>query len=444
MTTDRLHRAPDEVPASDHPADEVLRLAPLTYGQDDPARWAEARRLLAEHPEIAGANIHTAVVAGDASQVQRLLRDDLSSARAEGGPHRWEPLFYLAYARHDPEVALDTVLAIATLLLEAGADPNVGYLWHGLPTPFTALTGAFGHGELGPVVQPAHPHSIALARLLLEAGADPNDGQALYNRQFEPEDDHLQLLLAHGLGQGDGGPWRALQGDAVAAPEELVQGQLGWAIIHGFEHRVRLLAEHGAALDRTDADGRTPSEQAALSGDVGIVALLGSLGATAPDLHGVDTMVAALLSGDRRAADDVEAISPGILAATRAARPGLAVWAASRGRADAVALLVELGFDVDALGRADVPPRAALADRAAHRGRPGRRRAGSAAAVPGRRPDDRGCPLRGHRPRLGPPPRPTRAGGAPRAAGPARVLDLNAGRSPQGHLVATRIGKAAA
>ena len=57
--------------------------------------------------------------------------------------------------------------------LEAGADPNAGYLWHGLPTPFTVLTGVFGEGELGPVRQPRHPHSLALARLLLESRTRP-------------------------------------------------------------------------------------------------------------------------------------------------------------------------------------------------------------------------------------------------------------------------------
>ena len=50
----------------------------------------------------------------------------------------------------------------ARLLVAAGADPNAGYLWHGLPTPFTVLTGVFGEGEQGPVHQPRHPHSLAL------------------------------------------------------------------------------------------------------------------------------------------------------------------------------------------------------------------------------------------------------------------------------------------
>ena len=39
----------------------------------------------------------------------------------------------------------------------------------------------------------------------------------------------------------------------------------------------------------------------------------------------------------------------------RRRRPGLVVWAAARGRPEAVALLVELGFDVNAYGRGDAP-----------------------------------------------------------------------------------------
>ncbi len=77
-----------------------------------------------------------------------------------------------------------------------------------LPTPFTVLTRVLGEGELGPARQPRHPHSLALGRMLLEAGADPNDGQALYNRMFEPGNDHLELVFEFGLGTGDGGPWR--------------------------------------------------------------------------------------------------------------------------------------------------------------------------------------------------------------------------------------------
>ena len=70
----------------------------------------------------------------------------------------------------------------ARLLLSHGADPNAGFLW-GATYAFTALTGAFGEGEDG-INQLPHPQCDALATLLLESGADPNDGQALYNRHF--------------------------------------------------------------------------------------------------------------------------------------------------------------------------------------------------------------------------------------------------------------------
>ena len=102
----------------------------------------------------------------------------------------------------------ERVLTAARQLLDAGADPNDGYLFDALPSPFTLLTGVFGHGELGPQRQPRHPHWQALGRLLLDAGADPNDAQTLYNRMFEPDNSHLELLFEYGLGTGDGGPWK--------------------------------------------------------------------------------------------------------------------------------------------------------------------------------------------------------------------------------------------
>jgi len=166
-------RFPDRVEDGGGLDDIFLRLACLAYANDEPERRAQARRLLAEHPEITGANVHAAAAAADTAALRRFLDADPAAARLEGGPYRWEPLVYLAYARHDPAIEADAVLTAARLLLAAGADPNTGYLWHGLPTPFTVLTGVFGEGELGPVRQPRHPHSLALARLLLEPVTAP-------------------------------------------------------------------------------------------------------------------------------------------------------------------------------------------------------------------------------------------------------------------------------
>ena len=334
-------------------ADEFLRLACLTYTEDDgPDRWRRARELLAGEPSIRHSSVHSAAACADADALRSMLDDDPELARHEGGPHRWQPLMYLAYARHDPSVSEAETVDSARALLDHGADPNVGYLWHGMPSPFTALTGAFGEGEQGPVREPRHPHSLALARVLLDAGADPNDPQTLYNRMFGDDDDHLVLLFAFGLGTGSGGPWRARLGDAIDPPRELVRGQLRWAVMHDQRARVRLLLEHGVDAGARFSDGRTAIELAALTGSSAVVGILEEHGAAEPSFDDLDALVVAVLSGDRRVATSADRE---VIEHARKARPGLIVWAASRGNGPAVDLLLDLGFDVNARGRADVP-----------------------------------------------------------------------------------------
>ena len=352
---DRYNRHPDEEPATTDVVAEFLRLACLGYGADDPHRWAQARALLAEHPEIAGATIHAAAATASVADVERLLDADPGRAHHEGGPHRWEPLFYLAYARHDLAVDRGAVLATAQLLLGAGADPNAGYLWHGYPTPFTVLTGVFGAGEQGVSNQPPHPHADALARVLLEAGADPNDRQALYNRQFEEDDDHLVLLFAFGLGTETADPWGKRLGPAVQTPTQLVRDQLQWAVAHHQRARVELLAENGVDIDTAFPDGRTPVERALLSGDRAIADDLIGRGAQPPALDPVDALVAAVVTADDSAVAALRAATPDVLETTRRRHPSLVLRAAVDGDHDAVRLAVTLGFDVNAKGRQDAP-----------------------------------------------------------------------------------------
>jgi hypothetical protein len=361
MTIERYRRAPDEVPEPAEPGDQFLALACLRYGGDDtPDRWNRAARLLAEHPQITRSGIHIAAAAADADATEALLRADPALASREGGPYRWEPLLYLAYARHAPAVSAAATLATARLLLDFGADPNAGYLWHGLTTPFTVLTGALGSGEGD---QPEHRHGQVLAELLLAAGADPNDGQALYNRQFGEDDRHLVLLLEYGLGRGDGGPWRARLGPATDSPAELVRGQLWWAIVHDMRDRVRLLVEHGADYlspfsahggrpsGLRTSHGRTPAEAAALAGCPELADWLVAQGAQRPAAEGADGLIAAILADDRASVARLRQHAP----EARDQRPALIVWAAARRKRAAIPLLAELGFDVNALGRTDIP-----------------------------------------------------------------------------------------
>ncbi len=328
-------------------ADEFLKLATLHYGQDDPARQHAARSLL---PEVAHSNIYTMVVAGEIDAVRR----NLSQARAEGGPYRWEPLLYLAYSRIDAPNQVE----IARLLLENGADPNAGYLWQGMPSPFTALTGVFGRGEGD---QPPHQNRVELARLLLEAGADPNDSQTMYNCGPgcpPPYDDvHLELLLEFGLGRGDGGPWHERMTTAHPTPQQLLEDELVFASSEGLLHRVELVLAQG-----TDPEGRGTEhpvfcghrayELAAVQGHTEIAELLRAHGA-AP-LDDVHEVYAAAWRGESPSVDAA-------LAARAVARnPHLMMRAAETGRTEALEPLQRLGFDVNHMAGAAPIHRAAL------------------------------------------------------------------------------------
>ena len=226
-------------------AAEFLRLACLNYGADNPARWQEAERLLAEHPQLVGASIFTAAAVGDVAVAEEILDRDPSAASSEGGPFDWPPLLYLTYSRLEGRDGSDPV-AVARLLLEHGADPNVGYLWEGLPSPFTALTGVFGRRRARGAAAPP--------------GAGPRPPAAGGRRRGQRQPDHLQpragdiarddtefleLLLDFGLGRGDGGPWRRRLAHAHQTPVEIAAEALQHAAEAGLEQRTRLLLRRG-------------------------------------------------------------------------------------------------------------------------------------------------------------------------------------------------------
>ncbi len=278
------HEQPVGGPLADERAviDEFLGLACLTYGDDDPDRLRRARSLREQHDWLARASIHTIAATGELDAARELLGRDPAQASLVSGPHEWEPLLYLTYSRVGVGPA-GSAVGVARLLLEHGADPNAGYLWEGLVPPFTALTGALGGG--GTI--PAHPERLALARLLLEAGADANDGQALYNQGWgpAPHGDWLELLFEFGLGSGDGGPWRRRLGERQDSPKAMVEDLLMAATAHGFTDRVRRLLARGVDPEGRGSrhpiyKGRSPVQEAALSGHMDVVSLLVDAGAS--------------------------------------------------------------------------------------------------------------------------------------------------------------------
>lgn len=327
-------------------ADRFLRSACLNYADDAPSRWREAARLREQHPELPSTGVAVAAVCGDAIWLRRHL-DSGAAASEPTGPYGWSPLMYLVYARLD--VAPDATLAAARILLEAGADPNDGRCFQGLPTPFTLLTGVWGGGEAD---QPPHPHAAQLGQLLLSAGADPNDGQCLYNRMFGDSDDFLDVLLNFGLGRGDGGPWRRLLPDLLDSPADLVRKLLEWALTHDQRQRVALLASRGVDVTGPLIGKSTPLEIALRNGHCELAELLRSIGARPPQLDPVEKFISAALAGD---ADAVAVTAPQIVAAAQKSRPALVVWATAQGRPEAIKLLANKGFDVNAFGRSDLP-----------------------------------------------------------------------------------------
>src|SRR5689334_1871914 len=74
----------------DAAVDQFLEAA--TDGRSD-----RAERILALHPGIVKANLHTALVLGDAERVAARLQQDPSLATNPGGPRGWEPIHYVCY-----------------------------------------------------------------------------------------------------------------------------------------------------------------------------------------------------------------------------------------------------------------------------------------------------------------------------------------------------------
>ncbi len=130
VVTDRAWTPGKPAPANESLADRFLRLACLTYGDDQPADRAAAAQLLAEHPELPRHDLFVAAACADTTAVRRHLGGRQAAARVRGGPHGWSPLLYQAYARHNPLVEQEATLETARLLLDAGADPNDGRFWH--------------------------------------------------------------------------------------------------------------------------------------------------------------------------------------------------------------------------------------------------------------------------------------------------------------------------
>lgn len=335
---------------------ELLQNACIFSGGplDLPQKWRRAERIVALHPELATASIHTAVVCDRLDHVEALLRKDPSLATKRGGPQDWEPLLFLCYSRMPSEHGV----AIAERLLDAGADAGTSFVHPEGDLRFFALTGVMGHGEMG---SPEHPQADALARLLLARGADPNDSQGLYNTHLGGDDTKwLALLVAHGLGPNDRCNWHADPAD-VAKADPIFTYLVAQAAANGHVRRLALLLEHGAdANARSIYDGKSCWQAAMIVGRRDLADLLAKHGARTEPLVGVDAFVSACNLGDRERA---AALLDGHPEYLQHSDP--LIEAASRGRRAAVEIMLALGMDPNRPGRhGHLPLHNACEDRA--------------------------------------------------------------------------------
>jgi ketosteroid isomerase-like protein len=127
------------------------------------------------------------------------------------------------------------------------------------------------------------------------------------------------------------------------------------AASHGLTDRVRRLLARGVDPEGREIKhpiyrGRSPVQEAALNGHMDVVSLLVDAGASW-EHDQVHELVATAMAGDRAAVKRLLAADPSLRERAIERCPDQLVRAAEQNRYDAVALLIELGFDVNARSR---------------------------------------------------------------------------------------------
>lgn len=298
---------------------------------------ALAAHILNRHPDVARFNLHTAVVAGDVAEVQRQLEGGAPALSSAEVPRNWQPLQYLCYARLPVAAVTDNAVAIARLLLDAGADPKATWKddWG---NPFTLLTGVIGEGEGR---EPRHPCAVELAELLIARGADPYDTQSFYNTSLHADEPFwLDFLYARSAAAGHAERWR----DAEGWPKSgMLDYLLGNAVSRNHVRRAHWLLEHGARATALHSySKRNLHTEAVLGGYLELAKLLLDFGAQTEALDDVHAFHAACMRGDRETARRLIAAHPEYLH-----YPGPMYKAADNDRTDVVELLLELGVSPD-------------------------------------------------------------------------------------------------
>ena len=259
-----------------------LRIA-LYFGQ----HWV-VENLLNEDPNLSSGDFGLQIALYEREPVFEALERDSAAATRKFGTRT--PILHLAFSRHiqaNSDRALD-MLSIAEHLLDLGADPNDGILYHpGSEYKLSALYGAL-----------CHAGNLELGKFLLERGADPNDNESLYHATELDRLDGLKLLLEHGAEPGG-------------------TNALARALDFNWHDAVQLLLEHGSNPNEGIAPHpsgepsfvATPLHQAARRMcDGRMIAMLLDAGADSRAIHsGHSAYALARIYGNIEAADTLGA-----------------------------------------------------------------------------------------------------------------------------------------
>lgn len=319
----------------------------------------EAEAILAAHPSVAGASIHTAAVLGNDEAVRRFLALDPAAATAKGGPRGWDALTHLCFSRYlrlDPGRS-DGFVRAATALLDAGADANTGWFEVGhqpRPVRESALYGAAGVA-----------HHADLTRLLLDRGADPNDEEVPYHAPEGWDNAVVEALLESGRLTRESlavmlvrkADWHDHAGIRLllehgADPNGVTHWRFN-ALHHGIRRdnaarTVELMLDHGANPTLvTEPGGESAVSLAARHGRGDLLRLFERRGFPA-ELRGPDGLIAACARGDESTVLAVAQADPGVVAQVLAQGGTLLARFALAGNTDGVRLLLELGIPIAA------------------------------------------------------------------------------------------------
>jgi ankyrin repeat protein len=361
ITTLNLERS---VAGLDDPVNAFLRAASASreishsFGTLD-----EAELILARHPQVTKANIHTAAVLGDEEGVRTFLARDSANATAKGGPYEWDALTHLCFSRYlriDRERS-DAFVRTARTLLDAGASANTG--WYEMidhPNPRPVLESAI-YGAAGVA------HHEGVTRLLLEYGADPNDEETAYHAVEDYDLSAVKALLESGklnstsmstllLRKAD---WHDTEGIRLVlehGADPNANTIWGYTGLHQALRRDNLLAnialmlDHGGDPAVRGRDGHSATEIAAHRGRGDVLRLLADRGIEW-QLQGVDRLIAACAVADDAAINDLTTREPDLVKQLVADGGTLLAEFAANGNTEGVRRLLDLDVNVSALFR---------------------------------------------------------------------------------------------